>query len=162
VFETPFKELWIYFNDEETNRNKAEELHKSINEATYENTETEDYINVDDEVGTGAAVKKIGEFVQNHPQSEKEKDDKGEGGRGEQSEKEKKKKEEGENKHSEKEKEDKEKKEGENQKSEKEKDVKGKEEGEQEVNAYNILLDKYKTKIVNGAPKTSERFKNFH
>jgi hypothetical protein len=115
MLETPFKELWIYFNDEETNGNKAEELHESLNQATYENTETEDCINVDNEVGTGAAVKKIDEFVENHIESEKDKDDD--------------EKEEGDNQQSEKEKNDKEKEEGDNQKSEKEKDDKKKEKG---------------------------------
>jgi len=132
MFETPFKELWIHFNYEETNGNKAEELHESLNQATYENTETEDCINVDNEVGTGAAVKKIDEFVENHKQSEKDKDDKEEEGDNQQSEIEKddKEKEEGDNQQSEKEKNDKEKEEGDNQQSRIEKDDKEKEEGD--------------------------------
>jgi hypothetical protein len=72
MFETLFKKVWIYFNDEKINGNKAEELHKSLNQAMYENTETEDCINDDNDVVTGAAVKKIDEFVENHQQSEKE------------------------------------------------------------------------------------------
>ena len=174
MFETPLKELWIYFSDEETNGHKAQKLHESLSQATYENTETEDCINVDNEVGTGAAVKKIDEFVENHQQSQKEKDDKKkEEGENQQSEKEKddkekeeeenqqsekgkddKKKEEGENQQSEKEKNDKKKEEGENQHSEKEKNEKKKVEGEQEVNSHLQTFGGVQTEIVNDVPKT--------
>ena len=59
MLETPLKGLWICFNDYETNGVKAEELDKSLNQNTCENTEIEDCINVDNVVGTGAAVKKM-------------------------------------------------------------------------------------------------------
>jgi hypothetical protein len=75
MFKVFFLELCIYFNDEKANESCAEELHESLSQATYENTETQYCVNINNEDETGADVKQIEEFSEAHLQSEKQEDE---------------------------------------------------------------------------------------
>jgi hypothetical protein len=48
-----------YLNNEETNECNIQELLDSLNEATFENTGLENYLNIDNELETGAAIRKL-------------------------------------------------------------------------------------------------------
>jgi hypothetical protein len=64
----------LYFkkdlNNEETNECSMHELLESLSEATFENIESENYLNIDNELKTGAAVhiKEIVELIENRQQ----------------------------------------------------------------------------------------------
>jgi hypothetical protein len=53
-------------NNEETNGCSMLELLKSLNEATFESIGSKKYLNIDNELETGAAVKEIDELIENH------------------------------------------------------------------------------------------------
>jgi hypothetical protein len=46
-------------NNEETNECNRQELLESLSEATFENTGSENYLNIDNEFETGAAIRKL-------------------------------------------------------------------------------------------------------
>jgi hypothetical protein len=57
-------------NNAETNECSMQEFLESLSEATFENIESENYLNIDNELETGAAVhiKEIDELIGNRQQ----------------------------------------------------------------------------------------------
>ena len=60
-------------NNEETNECSIQELLELLNEATFENIGSENYLSIDNELETGAAVKEIDELTENHQQMQEDK-----------------------------------------------------------------------------------------
>jgi hypothetical protein len=67
-------------NEKETNENNIQGLQESLNQATYENVAAEDYLNIDAEIETEAAIEKTDDIIENHRQGKEEKDDEKEEG----------------------------------------------------------------------------------
>jgi hypothetical protein len=62
-------------NEKETNENNIQDLQESLNQATYENVTAEDYLNIDAEIETEAAIEETDDIIENHRQGKEEKDD---------------------------------------------------------------------------------------
>jgi hypothetical protein len=62
-------------NEKEINENNIQDLQESLNQATYENVAAEDYLDIDAETETEAAVEETDDIVDNHQQGKEEKDD---------------------------------------------------------------------------------------
>jgi hypothetical protein len=62
-------------NEKETNENIIQDLQESLNQATYENIAAEDYVNIDAEIETEAAIEETDDVIENHRRGMEEKDD---------------------------------------------------------------------------------------
>jgi hypothetical protein len=62
-------------NEKETNENNIHGLQESLNQATYENVAAEDYLNIDAEIETEAAIEETEDILENHRQGKEEKYD---------------------------------------------------------------------------------------
>jgi uncharacterized FlaG/YvyC family protein len=62
-------------NEKETNENNIQGLQESLNQATHENVAAEDYLNIDTEIETEAAIEETDDILENHRQGKEEKDD---------------------------------------------------------------------------------------
>jgi hypothetical protein len=57
------------------NGNNIQDLQESLNQATYENVAAEDYLNIDAEIETEAAIEETDDIIENHRQGKEQKDD---------------------------------------------------------------------------------------